>query len=348
MSNTLLQWKWLRGMVVLGLAVAIGLAAGCGRTESPEEEADAEVAVDPEQVEQELAALEHRFGMYYDGEADGERLLADLAEFVERHPDRYEARRLYAQTLQLAQQSEQAYEQFVAAVELKPDDVELRLLVGDTAMQMREYETAQRHYSQAVDIKPRDARLRVRLAQSLIEQQRYDEARMILLREAIPLDSSLYSAHVALSDLYARQNKVDLAIGQIDRALELLPASDTGRAILYTRRKGALLRRTNRPGDALATLRDLPVEHHLRIDVAQDMADCWAMLGQPERAARHFELILSRDPSDDLAAAEAANWHLKAGQYGEARRRIEQLRDINPRSSALPTLERTLAQMTEE
>ena len=63
------------------------------------------------------------------------------------------------------------------------------------------------------------------------------------------------------------------------------------------------------------------------------------MLGKPAMAAELYERVLAVDPSNDLAAAEAARWWLKADNPDAARRNLQALRRINPRHEAVNELD---------
>src|SRR5690606_9150670 len=126
-----------------------------------------------------------------------------------------------------------------------------------------------------------------------------------------------------------------MAVDQARRAVDLAPASEPERVVVYKRRWSALLRRANQPAEALAVLRGLTPPQQFEPGVMDDLAACWALLGQPERAAEHYESALLLDPANPVAAASAAHWHLEANQPERAERMIQRLRRLSPHSPKL-------------
>jgi Tfp pilus assembly protein PilF len=291
---------------------------------------------------QELDQLQQRFTDLVSSGKDVTPLIVDMQRLVERYPRISAARTLWAQALLFTGRGREALQQLEQSLQLDPRQAEVHLLAGTVALQLAQIEVAERHYSQAVGLDTANGRYRLHLASIYLKQQDYDKARATLL-EALRCDSSLHEAHAALSDLYAQQNKVNLAVEQIKRALELSPPDDHARRTIYLRKEAALFRRDNKPEEALAVLRQLPPVAMMEIAVGDDLAGCWAMLGQPDKAASHFEQVLIIDATNDLAAARAALWRIRADQPDKARQNLETLRRINPRSNAIAEIENMLA-----
>ena len=272
-------------------------------------------------------------------------VISGAIELVERYPAFAPARLLLGHCLLSAARFEPAYEQFEESLRLDPRQPEVHLNAGTVAAQLGRLDDARRHYSEAVGLDTGNSRYRVHLAFLSIKQGRHDEARRGLLG-ALRIDSSLHQAHAGLSDVFAKQNKIGPALDRIGRALELLDDQEQNTRVIYTRKRAALLRRLNQPDEALAVLTQMVDDMREAAlgdpGVSQDLARCWAMMGQPEKAAAHYEWLLYQDPSNDHAAARAAHWNLKAGSPEAARRNLQDLRRINPRSPALPELEREL------
>lgn len=329
----------IRLLACLCLSLAL-TACGEDETPAPASDADAPAAADP-QAQAAVAEASQKFAALMEHGGETTPILGETRQLVERYPTSAAARTLLAQVLLVRGQLEEAYEQLERSLTLDPRQPEARLLAGTIALQRGDATAAQRHYSEAIGLEPGEPRYRMHLAQAYLAQHQHDQARDAL-RDALVLDSSLHTAHAALADVYAEQGKVSLALEQIRRARDLLGTADEDRRVVYARRYAALLRRDNQPGEALRVLLELPPKRHFDPGVMQDLARTWMMLGQPERAAGHYEQALVLDPSNDAAAAAAAHWHLEAGQVDAARQAIARLRQINPRAETLPQLEARL------
>jgi len=127
------------------------------------------------------------------------------------------------------------------------------------------------------------------------------------------------------------------------KAIEALADENETDRVAYVRRRAKLLRRDNRPQDALAALRALPPELLFRMDVVDDTAVTYGMMSQPASAAQVYVSLLHIQQVNDRAMAEAAKWYLKAGLRDEAREMVDQLTRINPRYPDLNDLREKLA-----
>lgn len=364
------------GRRVAALVLGVGLVlAGCdGHAEEPTPESDAPATqrsaaaesdaerADGEgpdrgegeaELEQAVDALSERFRDAMEREGRAGALVEEAGQLVQRAPDHWRARMLLGQ-MHLANEShEQALEHLKRATELEPEDAEVHVLTGTVALELDDVEEAQARYRRAVAIEPSEGRYRMHLAHVYMREGRYDEARNQLL-VALRHDSSMHKAHAALADLYGQQNKITPALNHIRRALDLLPPyerldrDERRQQLTYVRRRAMLLRRDFQPADALSVLRDLPAEQQFDKGVMEDMARCWAMLGEEHEAAAHYEHALDRDPHDDDLAASAAHWYLRAGEADDARRMIDRLRRINPRHGQLAALREQLSELREQ
>ena len=357
----LLAVALLFGLLALGLA----LGGGCGRESEPSGAAESGDSADSgdisvgsaeieaeggiPDVEQRTHALAMRFQEYIDSGGDPNDLVAEGRSLVAGAPEYWSAHVLLGQILLSADRHAEAYEHLSRSLELDPEDAEMYLLAGTVALELDDLDQATEHYRAAVVLEPREARHRMHLAHAYMRQQQYDDARRELLW-ALRHDASNHKAHAAMADLYGHQNEITPALNHIRQALEMLPPDDRldreqwDQKVLYVRRRAALLRRDLEPADALSVLRDLPTRRQFEPAVMRDMASCWAMLGEPERAAEHYEQALEYDPAHDLAAAEAANWFLRAERPDDARRMIARLARMNPRHEQLTELRERLEQ----
>lgn len=326
-------------LALLGAMALWGSGRGAAQQAGP---ATAEPAPgDAEALSAELAELGDLFGQVMDNQRDAQPLIDRIDRLLADHPDDAEAHTLRGQVLIYAGRRQEALAALERSLELEPRQARVQVLAGTAAMGLGHYEQARKHYETALSIEPGKGMHAVYLANV---QQRVgeDDLAVTTLLTALRRDSQLHNAYALLSDIYAKQNKVSPALGQIDRAIETAPAQDTSARTAYTLKRAALLRRDNKPAEAIAALDALPVEARIRPDVLRDTATSWAMLGKPAMAAELYERVLAADPGNDLAAAEAARWWIKADNPDAAKRNRQALRRINPRHEALNELDAKL------
>lgn len=319
---------------LLIVSAVLLLCPGCER-EAPSQPMSAEEArLAAEDLGGRLqSAIEHR--------RDLNPLLAEAQQLVEQHPELVEARTLLGQIYMMGGRPAQAREHFEQALALHPDQPELHLFTGSLAMQLGDVAGAEAHYDRAVALNPREPRYRMHLATVYLKQQRLEAARD-QMNQALAINSSMHSARSGLAEVHAQLGQMNEAVEQMRRALELVPTGDEKLRALYTRKYAGYLRRAGDAQQALRVLLGLPPHQQFQPPVMEALAETWGQLGQPGRAAAHYEQALVLDPSDDASAAAAADWYLRANDTRAARTAVDRLRRINPRHKMLVELERRL------
>ncbi len=332
------------GLIVLGVAVAIVVRAYWSRqaehlrqqTASNQPGAGS-VAFDQNQAELELARTQEAFSEAITRRRDVTPARDAARGLVERYPHFVPARTLYAQVLLKHGDFDAAYDQLTLSLELDAQQPEVHVLAGTVALELEQLEQAAGHFSNAVGLDPTNGLHRVRLAQAYLQLRRFDDTRDTLL-EALRIDSALHQAYALLADTYAQQNKATLALPQIQKAIELTGSSERPITVAYIRKKAAILRRDNRPDEALLTLQNLRPEELADPGVIEDMALCWSMTGRFSKAAELYEDALAANPTNPRLVVGAARWRVKAGDADAARKHIQTLRRLNPRHPALDEL----------
>lgn len=263
-------------------------------------------------------------------------VLANAQTLVKRYPKYAPAHVLLAQALLSSGQHAASYQQMKIALSLTTSpaptpkaQAEMQLLAGTIAEKADQPDLAQDHLRSAISLLPQEIRPRLMLATSLMNGRKYDQARDVILM-ALTLDQRSHKGYALLADLYHRQNQPGLAIDQIQKAIDLVPADQRAALVSYLRVKAAILRRANQPDQAMQVLLALKPKERLDLVNLEEMALCLAMQGKPLDAAALVESRLKMDPTDDLAAARAAKWYLKAGDRENAQRLMDLARSINP------------------
>jgi tetratricopeptide (TPR) repeat protein len=329
-------------VVVLGLLGALALwGPGRGGSESIDPLVDGVVSGSSKDITDELEKLGDLLIQAGENKRDIGPLLGRVEKLIVEQPESVEAHTLHAQMLLEAGRPGDALGAFQAALKIEPRQARVHQMAGDLAMNLEMFEDARHHYEQALSIEPGSGRYAVSLANLQFKVREDAEATETLLT-ALRRDSELHSAYALLADIYARKNKVQLALGQLRRAIESVPEEDSRTRSIYVIKRAALLRRDNQAAESLAALQGLGMDGGLRGLILRDMATSWMMLGKPEMAAELYEGVLRADPSSDLAAAGAAKWRMKVGDMDAARKHVQTLRRINPRHESLIELEREL------
>jgi len=335
------HWLILVGVVLAALGALALWGPGRGVPDSADPKANTPPPADPQAVNTELEELGDLFGQVYENQRDAQPVIDRIDKLLTQHPDSADTHTLRGQVLLYAGRSDEALIALQASLKLKPRQAGVHRMAGNLAMKLHQYDAAKHHYEQAMTIEPGNGESAVFLANVQLKLNEDDQAAATLLT-ALRRNSDLHSAYALLSDVYAKKNKLQLALDQAQRAIETAPADNPNLRTTYTLKRAALLRRNNQPAESLALLEALPAEARLNDHVMRDTATCWAMLGKPEMAAELYERVLKVDPSSDLAAAEAARWRIKAGDLDAARKHVQTLRRINPRHEALNDLDKAL------
>jgi tetratricopeptide (TPR) repeat protein len=326
------------GLIAATLAVIYWRSVARAVQDGISERSSAQPAWNEKTAEKELTALQEHFNQTAVDKGDPQADLAAANQLVERYPRYASAHTLLAQVLMYQGQLAPAYDQLILSLGLDPNQAEVSLLAGTLANELGRVDEAVHQYSTAVGLNPTHAVYRLHLAQGYWKQNKIDKARGTIL-EALKIDSSLHEGYAMLCEVYAQQNKLSLALSEIDKAIAFLPAQDRRDRVAYTRRKSQLIRRDNKPDEALLTLRTLTPIEQMDPAVLDDMAVCWSMLGQPEKSAGLFEDALVLSPTQWPFAVSAARWRLKSGDLAAAERLLAGARRINPGAPQIAQLE---------
>ena len=256
---------------------------------------------------------------------------------IEHYPQFAPAHTLYAQVLLKRGNFAEAYDQFHRSLELDGQQAEIHLITGSIAYELKRFDRAKHHYAMAIELNAGKPTYRLHLARVHLQLNQLDEACNLIL-EALNLDSSLHTAYGLLADVYLKQNKTQLALTQIQRAIDHAQSGTRQTLVLYIRKKAGVLRRDNRPGDALVILQNLHPDEQTDPLVIEDMALCWSMTSQFDKAAEQYDHGLADNPTDSLLLIGATRWHIKAGHQEIARKLIDRLQYHDSSNPAIPKL----------
>jgi len=355
---------FIAGAVVVVLA-AIGAALWLGRGGGGDED-PGRYSSDNQRAQ---AELEHQaIAERFEADLGDERPIGHYAEPARRlaakYPDYADARALYGHVLHVMGRNDEALVELQAALELDPRQAEMEALAGSIAeaLAMRAiaagsieaaaaartkaqalHEQAVAHFRNAIYLDPKTTRFRLLLAQVYLDQREYDTARDVLI-EALRQDQHAHAAHYMLARLYAEQGKTQMALDSVLKAIGTAGAvTDREDHVRYLREKSRLLRRLNRPEEALLTLRDnLWKQERLEPDVVAEMATCLLMLGRVGDAASLYEdaanAHLTDKPVQEKMLIEATRCRIRTNDLKIARAHLNRLRELSPELAELAEL----------
>ena len=138
------------------------------------------------------------------------------------------------------------------------------------------------------------------------------EAKASLL-SSYKLDESRSEAAAMLAQISLDENDASLALRYIRRARVAEPEQVAHRVL-----EARILRRMNKPEEALTLLMALPPQQLYQPVVLEVCSACMGLLGKQAEAIGLYEQAIEHDPTQPEYAFQAAQWHERAGNTNEA------------------------------
>lgn len=236
----------------------------------------------------------------------------------------------------------EAWLNYQEAVRLEPNSAGLHHSAGLIAITAGESSAALELFLKAEALDHRNPQFPLYAAQLLFQQKRLDEAEAALMRVlAIQADEPL--AHASLAMIALERGQLDAALSEIRIARKVLPDDAGLRA-----QEAKVHRRRGENREALELLIGLNEQSRAQEAVTFEIAASYDALNQPAKAGAAWALCAManpRSPTAYLAAVNAGEMHLKAGDKLEAMKwgnAAAQLRPDAPEVQALMTKLRTM------
>lgn len=187
--------------------------------------------------------------------------------------------------------------EYAAAVELEPDDPIAQKSLAAALLRNGTYEAAARHYREAIRLDPTDPVYRFDLAETLRQLGHLDEA-LDLYSSAVDLYPEFGRAHLVLAEIAIQQGRFEDALHHSEGMLAQQPEHQRARV-----QRALSLARLGHREEALLELGQLmddypPEDPEERLNLSSLLM----LLGDLERAFRHFEAILESGAPDPLRA----------------------------------------------
>jgi len=297
-------------VVVAGSAVAIVVAV----RSKPQAEASSLSALPDTGAEksQSLAEAFDAARRYLDAQQPG-KAEAILRAAIKKVPENQQAHLLLGETLLQQNRVRDAYDEYDRAIFIGPDNPEYRYAAATIAAQIGRLDDAELHYRAAQQQDRANPKYPLYLAQVQRKLGYTDEAKKNLLIAA-KLDPDLATAWGSLAAIALDENKLTIADQHIAKARNLDPDNLAWRVI-----KAQVLRRSNKPEDAVALLNALPRD--VRADnpgVLLELAQSYGLLKQPDNAAGIYIDAAELQPDTAEYSYQAALWLQRAGKIDRA------------------------------
>lgn len=267
--------------------------------------------------------------------------------FVARYPGFADGYVVLAKVHIELDEREQALAQLKTALDIEPHQPEIHHLAGTVQYLLGDLDKADHHYQMAKQLEPNNPKHLVYQAQVDIKRDAFQQATLKLL-EAIEMDRQFHQAYATMSDLYMVQNKAEMALQQIDKAIAASNSLDAklNRELMinYLLKRAAIQRRLGDPDGAILTLHEgLQPDELNELRVAEDIALSWSAMGMADKAAEYMETAFTaHGRADWRMLAAATRWRIKHGDFETARKHISELRRLDPRLPAIVELEEAL------
>ena len=210
------------------------------------------------------------------------------------------------------QQVDSAYIAYNKALQIGPASAALELMAGSAANMSNRLEEAEGHFLAAQKGDPSDFKATIFLAQVQIKREKHDAAKANLLI-ASKLKSEAALPWGNLAEIALRENKLELAKQHIAKARELDPVANIWRII-----QARILKRDNKPQEALEILIGLPEEEQFEPFILETMLQCYGMLTRTGDAAKLAVRASNASPARGDLAMQAAQWSERAGDLQRA------------------------------
>lgn len=235
-----------------------------------------------------------------------------------------------AQALVLLDRPAEALPHYQRALLIGPDTAPLRFEAGTVANTAGNRASAVEHYKVATTLDQSNPQYPLFLGMVQLQLGDRPQATINLLR-AIRLDPAIAEAWGTLAQMSLDENRVQSALEQARTARQLQPDVPRWRVL-----QARILRRDNRPEEAIELLQGLPQTQLLTGEALRTLAECHAMTGDTPAAAALYLRAAEAHPTDGPLLLEAAQWASRAGNRDDADRLARSALDAGqPKARAL-------------
>jgi len=284
----------------------------------------------PEEMLQVRDALQSA-STYVNQEKYGETEII-LESLYDKYPNVPQVLVQYYELRLFQERTEEAYEIICELLELNGGDAEQNFNAGIMANMIGRLDQSIEHLETACRIDQTNPKFSLNLAQLYLKNHQTDQAKAKLVQTTV-LDDSLAVAWGTLAQIALDENKLDMALQHIDTTRTLEP-----NRLLWRVTEAKIHRRRNNPDEALLLLNAVRDQDRYDQSVADEIATCWALKGEPKQAAQEHIDHLNHDPNAWQSALAAAQYFHIAGDLDSARLWATHAQRLEPENEEINTL----------
>lgn len=257
---------------------------------------------------------------------DNQAVESDYADLIERFPDKQEFSYALASHYASNKQFEQALSVLQSLIEKHPDDLKPKLALVDL-LALIDPQTAEETIKQFIAEQPDASDLHFRLTNLYIKQQKIDLAKQTInnLIESNPEQKSLSAAKILLAKLALQDKKVEKATGLINEVLEA-DSHHFDALVLKARIDLA----NGLYDQAIVELRDISRDFSDSDEVLVLLAQAYLKKNAPELAEENFRKALELNPGNTAAAIPVAARMIKSQDFNRAEEVLKKALDSQP------------------
>jgi len=207
---------------------------------------------------------------------------------------------------------DEAYAMILKAIDLGHDTRDLEFNAGLLAAGLNRIDEAIIHMEQACRLAPTDIQAPLYLANLYRKTNEIPKAQQQLLH-VLDINKNEPMAWGGLAQLAFLEDKRDLAEQYLGKARALAPGFATWQVL-----EAKLLRRRGKPEAAITLLSALGPNVRYSQEVVSEVAQCWALMSLPLKAAQEHADFLNRKPDALASAISASSFFLMGGDRAQA------------------------------
>lgn len=207
---------------------------------------------------------------------------------------------------------DEAYAMILKTIDLGRDTRDLEFNAGLVATGLDKIDEAIIHLQQACRLAPTDIQAPLYLANLYRKTNEIPKAQQQLLH-ILDINKNEPMAWGGLAQIAFLEDKRELAEQYLAKARELAPEFPTWQVL-----EAKLLRRRGKPEAAITMLCALGPEVRYSQEVVNEVAQCWALMSLPLKAAQEHADFLNQKPDALASAISASRFFLMGGDREQA------------------------------
>ena len=232
---------------------------------------------------------------------------------------------------------DEAYAMILKTIDLGRSTRDLEFNAGLLALGLNKIDEAIIHLEQACRLAPTDIQAPLYLANLYRKTNEIPKAQQQLLH-ILDIDKTVHEAWGGMAQIAFLEDKRDLAEQYLAKARALAPGFATWQVL-----EAKLLRRRAKPEAAITLLSALGPDVRYTQEVVDEVAQCWALMSLPLKAAQEHANFLNRKPDALASAISASRFFLMGGDRAQAESWLAYAQRLAPEAKEVEDLARQFA-----